>query len=616
MTSERLRQIRAVFESVVQLQPEDRCGILTGFRQADPSLVAEVELLVAAHQRPAGFLEQPVANLHSRAASEDAGPDLITARIGSYEVIREIGRGGMGTVYEGARIDGTFRKRVAIKVIRATLLTESLQERFRRERQILAGLDHPNIAHILDGGTTEAGRPFFVMEYVSGIRIDLYCRDHRLGVDGRLDLFSRVCDAVQYAHDHLIVHCDLKPGNILVTPEGGVKLLDFGIAKILADPANPQPAAKAISGLILTPEYASPEQVLGQPITTAADVYLLGVLLYELLTGLHPMHDCGNIPHEMMRAVCERDPIKPSVALAHAAAANAERRSVRKARRRLHGELDDIVMLALQKDPGRRYSSVVQFRDDIAHYRRGFPILAKGDRLSYRAQKFLRRNLVSAAAVTLVILSLTAGIWVSAGEASRARRVQHVADQQRSIAEVQRRVAQAQTAAAEKARDQTAVQRTLAEQQAEEAGQQRSRAKQETEEAGQQRSRADLERAQAERRLADVRSLVNTLLFDLHDGIRDLAGSAAARRLVLAKAQQYLERLSKESGGDLQLQRELASAYEKTGDLFHDAIGPGGADRFTGELSEGFRSATRHFPAGKGQPAGTTRLGLQPKQGG
>ena len=508
-------------------------------------------------------MEQPIANLHSP-ASEDAGPDLAGSRIGSYEVIQEIGCGGMGTVYEAARIDGSFRKRVAIKVIRATLLTEAVQERFRRERQILAGLDHPNIARILDGGTTEAGLPFFVMEYVSGVRIDLYCRDHRLDIDGRLDLFSRVCDAVQYAHDHLIVHCDLKPGNILVTPEGGVKLLDFGIAKILAGPANSQPAARAASALILTPEYASPEQVLGKPITTATDVYLLGVLLYELLTGMHPMQGGGHLPHDVMRAVCERDPMRPSAAVAHAVAADAEKGGSQKLRRRLKGELDHIVMLALQKDPRRRYSSVAQFRDDTARYRRGLPVLAEGDRLSYRAEKFLRRNLLSVAAVLLVVLSLTAGILVSAREASRARQEQRVADQQRRIAEVQRRFAQGQEAAAERARDQTAVERTRAEQKAEEAGQ--------------QRSRADLERARAERRLGDLRSLVTTLLFNLHDGIRDLAGSAPARRLVLAKAQQYLESLSRESSGDLQLQRELASAYEKTGDLLHDAIGPGGAD--------------------------------------
>src|SRR5450631_2880101 len=433
MTPERLRHIRAVFESVVDLSPDDRYCILADARKADPSLAAAVGELLTAHQSSHGFMERPIASLHSPVPAEDAGADLAGSRIGSYEVIREIGRGGMGTVYEGARIDGSFRKLVAIKVIRATLLTESLQEKFRRERQILAGLDHPNIAHILDGGTTQAGLPFFVMEYVAGVRIDLYCRAHRLDIDGRLDLFARVCDAVQYAHDHLIVHCDLKPGNILVTPEGSVKLLDFGIAKILADPDNSQPAARAVSALILTPEYASPEQVLGKPITTATDVYLLGVLLYELLTGLHPMHDAGALPHEVMRDVCERDPMRPSAAVTSVVAANAESGGSRKLRRRLKGELDDIVMLALQKDPRRRYASVAQFRDDTERYRRGLPVLAEGDRLSYRARKFLRRNLLSATAVALVILSLTAGIWVSAGEASRARREQRVADQQRSI---------------------------------------------------------------------------------------------------------------------------------------------------------------------------------------
>jgi tetratricopeptide (TPR) repeat protein/tRNA A-37 threonylcarbamoyl transferase component Bud32 len=557
MTPERLQQIRAVFESVVDFPPDDRNRILAETRDADPSLVVEVELLVAAYERRGDFMSQPIADLHSPAASSET--DLAGSRIGSYEIVQEIGRGGMGTVYEAARIDGSFRKRVAIKVIRATLLTESMHERFRRERQILAGLDHPNIAGILDGGATETGRPYFVMEYVSGVRIDRYCLEHHLDIDGRLDLFSRVCDAVQYAHDHMIVHCDLKPGNILVTPEGSVKLLDFGIAKILADPAQTQPPSLAASALILTPEYASPEQVLGKSITAATDVYLLGVLLYELLTGLNPMHGSGDLPHQVMSAVCERIPLKPSIAVTEDVSGGFHGW-----RRQLKGELDNIGMRALQKDPVRRYSSVALFRDDLDRYKNGLPVMAQGDRFGYRAEKFLRRNMAPIAAVTLVILSLTAGIVVSVGEAKRARQEQYVANQQRSIADVQRRFAQAQEAAAERARRQTVVQEARAEQKADEAGQ--------------QRTRADLERARAEKRLGELRSLVTTLLFELHDGIRDLAGSAGARRLVLAKAQQYLEILSGESGGDLQLQRELASAYEKTGDLLHDAIGPGSAD--------------------------------------
>ncbi len=596
MTPERLQHIRAVFESVAELRPDDRHRILADARQADPSLVAEVELLVAAHQRRGDFME-PADRGSPFSPPRPPKRILAGSRIGSYEIVQEIGRGGMGTVYEAARIDGSFRKRVAIKIIRATLLTESMHERFRRERQILAGLDHPNIAGILDGGATETGRPYFVMEYVSGVRIDRYCRDHRLGIEGRLDLFSRVCDAVQYAHDHLIVHCDLKPGNILVTPEGAVKLLDFGIAKILADPAQTQPASLAASALILTPEYASPEQVLGRPITAATDVYLLGVLFYELLTGLNPMHGGGELPHEMMSAVCERIPVRPSVAVSGAVSGGFHGW-----RRQLKGELDDIAMLALQKDPGRRYSSVAQFRDDLVCYRNRLPVMAQGVRFGYRAEKFLRRNLAALSAVTLVIFSLAAGIVVSLGEARRARQEQHVADQQRSIADVQRRFAQAQEAAAERARRQTAIQETRAEQKADEAGQ--------------QRALANVERARAEKRLGELRSLVTTLLFDLHDGIRDLAGSAGARRLVLAKAQQYLEILSTESGGDLQLQRELASAYEKTGDLLHDAIGPGSADGGSlANYQKAFELRQAISRQGRTRSRRPTRLGLQPQQG-
>ena len=542
MTAERLREIRVVYEAALDAAPLERARLLSRARATDASLATEVDELLAAHQRCNEFLDQPIASLHSPAAAcEDSCADITGSLVGPYEIIREIGRGGMGTVYEAARVDGSFRKRVAIKVIRATLPTDASQERFRRERQILAGLDHPNIARILDGGATAAGMPYFVLEYVAGVRIDVYCRDHRLDIDARLDLFAHVCDAVQYAHDHLVVHCDLKPGNILVTPEGGVKLLDFGIARILSDPLDAPPAAKAPSGLILTPEYSSPEQVMGKPITTATDVYLLGVLLYELLAGVHPTFDSGDAPHQAMTGVCERDPLKPSVA-----AASVKGSEVAKRARQLRGGLDDIAMLALNKDPRRRYSSAAQFRDDTVRHRNGLPVAARGDGLGYRAEKFLLRNRLAAAAILMVFLSLGAGTAVSVREANRARREQRATEAQRQVADVQRRLAQVQAAEAKMARDQTGI----------------------------ERNRAEAERAMAERRLIDLRSLVTTLLFDLHDGIRDLAGSAPARRLVLAKSQQYLESLSKESNGDIRLQRELASAYEKTGDLLHEALGP------------------------------------------
>ena len=556
MTTERLREIRAVFEAALDATPVEQTRLLEEARAIDPSLAAEVDELLGAHRLRDAFLDQPIASLHSPPAARiDSGADITGSRVGPYEVIREIGRGGMGAVYEAARVDGSFRKRVAIKIIRATLPSEAAQERFRRERQILAGLDHPNIARILDGGATAAGMPYFVLEYVAGVRIDVYCRDHRLDVDARLDLFARVCDAVQYAHDNLVVHCDLKPGNILVTPEGSVKLLDFGIARILSDPGDAPPAPKAASGLILTPEYSSPEQVLGKPITTATDVYLLGVLLYELLADRHPTCESGDPPHEAMRAVCERDPVKPSVA-----AANAKGTEFAKRARQLKGGLDDIAMLALNKDPRRRYSSAAQFLDDVLRHRNGLPVAARGDGLGYRAEKFLLRNRLAAAAILLVFLSLGAGTAVSVREANRARLEQRVADAQRHMAEDQRHIAEAQRQIAD-------VQRRLAQVQAAEA-------KNARDQTGIERNRAEAERAVAERRLTDLRSLVTTLLFDLHDGIRDLAGSAPARRLVLAKSQQYLESIAKESNGDVRLQRELASAYEKTGDLLHEALGP------------------------------------------
>ena len=558
MTAERLQQIRAVYERVLDQLPGDQARVLEEARAIDPPLAVSVEELLAAHRRSGQFLDESVVTLHSPAIAAASDEDLTGSRIGSYQVIREIGRGGMGTVYEAARVDGAFHKRVAIKVIRATLVTESARERFRRERQILAGLDHPNIARILDGGTTSTGLPFFVMEYVSGLRIDRYCRENRMDVEGRLDLFSSVCDAVQYAHDHLVVHCDLKPGNILVTPEGSVKLLDFGIAKILEGPRDPQPEARTASALILTPEYSSPEQVLGKPITTATDVYLLGVLLYELLAGRHPMHSGNNsgggLAHEVMRAVCEHDPIRPSMA-----AIAVKDTAFPKRAREIKSGLDDIVMLALNKDPRSRYASVAQFRDDTARYRAGLPVMAQGDRFGYRAEKFLVRNRLAAAAVLLIVLSLGAGTVVSVREANRARQEQRVAEQERRIADAQRQLAQDQAAEAKRARDQTGI----------------------------ERNRAEAEALRAERRLNDMRSLVTTLLFDLHDAIRDLAGSAPARRLVLAKSQQYLATLSKETNGDVRLQRELASAYEKTGDLLHEALGPG-AD---GSSLENFQKA-------------------------
>lgn len=300
MTPERFRQVRKSFESIIDLPPPQRDDAVRELRNADPELFADVQPILAAHPRNNNFLARPMLDLHGAQQRES---ELAGTRIGLYEIVREVGRGGMGTVYEAARMDGSFRKRVAIKIVNASFLSMQLQERFRQEREILAALEHPGIARILDAGTTEEGRPYFVMEYVAGVRIDRYCRDHRLSIDARLDLFNHVCDAVQFAHDHLIVHRDLKPTNILVTPEGAVKLLDFGIAKILGSPVEFQAAITSPSALFLTPEYSSPEQVLGKPVTVGADIYVLGLLLYELLTGAHPLHvPAGATPCHSMKS--------------------------------------------------------------------------------------------------------------------------------------------------------------------------------------------------------------------------------------------------------------------------------------------------------------------------
>jgi len=309
MTPERWQQIRGVFDQATSLGDEERAAYLDRVCAADPDLRHEVEsLLQSNHQAGTGFLNTPAIDLAPRSGS---GPSRVGRRIGSYNIVQEIGHGGMGEVYRAGRADGQYEKEVAIKLVRGGYDTASVLERFRHERQILASLDHPNIARLLDGGTTDEGIPYLVMELIEGTPIDQYCDGHKLNVSERLRLFVQVCSAVQYAHQRLVIHRDIKPGNILVTKEGVPKLLDFGIAKIL-DPASS--AATTVAGP-MTPEYASPEQVRGEPITTATDVYSLGVVLYQLLTGRSPYPKNTSVPHEFARAICEYEPERPSTVI-------------------------------------------------------------------------------------------------------------------------------------------------------------------------------------------------------------------------------------------------------------------------------------------------------------
>jgi len=426
-------------------------------------------------------------------------------------VEREVGRGGMGIVYLASRADGSFQKRVAIKLLRRGGVDDSFLARFRREREILAQLDHPHIAAIIDAGASTAGDPYFVMEYVDGVPITEYCREHSLTVGQKLELFLQICDAVEHAHRSLTVHRDLKPGNILVTSAGAVKLLDFGIAKLVA-PVGSDTVEPAATVAVLTPAYSSPEQIRNQPVTTAVDVFSLGILLYEMLTGAHPFRPDGRLPHEVMRAIAEDDP--PPM------------------RGGISSELQAIVFTALRKEPAWRYPSVEQFSGDISRYLRGLPILAKGNRWSYRLQKFVLRQWIPLTATALVIAALAGGIVSTRRQALAAERARALEAEQRRIAEASQRVA--------------AEQRSLADARAKEA---------------------EAERQKERERYRDVRALAASLLFELHDGVRDLTGSSTARRLMVEKAQQQLEMLRADSADDPALKRDLATAYERMGEL-------------------------------------------------
>ncbi len=353
---------------------------------------------------------------------KDAGQDLAPGlRIGPYAIERELGRGGMGTVYLATRADLAFEKKVAIKVTRGALGSPDALERFRRERQILARLEHPNIARLLDGGATADGMPYLVMEYIEGKPLHAHCDDARLSTAARLRLFLEVCSAVEYAHHNLVVHRDLKPGNILVTADGAPRLLDFGIAKLIDPEADPE--ALTATALALTPWYASPEQIKGEPISTATDVYSLGVVLYELLTGHGPYRLATLTPLEVMKAVVEQDAEPPSSAIDRTVRVTSDG-AVRQAwltpfsvsrtregtperlRHRLRGDLDAILMTALRKEPDRRYASVAAFAADLRSHLTGRPVSARPDRALYRASKFVSRNRWGVlAAVTIVGLA-------------------------------------------------------------------------------------------------------------------------------------------------------------------------------------------------------------------
>jgi non-specific serine/threonine protein kinase/serine/threonine-protein kinase len=469
---ERWQRVKAIFVDVVDRERTAREEVLRELAARDPEAAAQARTLLRRYEQAAtSFLAgAPVTALEE---AEEA-PDLTGRTIGDYWLTAARGRGGMGMVYEAVR--GEDGKRVAVKLLRWRGDPVEIAAQVREERRILAGLEHDNIARLIDGGATEEGLPYFTLEFVDGLPIDEYCRKRGLGLKARLRLFRTVCAAVEYAHQRLVIHCDLKPANILVTEAGVPKLLDFGIAHLMQPGSGG--AAKSAVPSALTPDYASPEQVRRQPVTTATDVYALGLLLYELLTGRRAQALQSLAPQEIIRVVCDTVPARPSDA------APPDQRG------RLAGDLDAVVLKALRKEPAARYGSAHELGEDVLRYLEWRPVEARGGGAPYRAGRFLRRHRAAFAAGLLVALSLVGGTVAAVREARRAQR-----------------------------------------------------------------------------RFEDVRKLAGSFLFELHDAIKDLPGSTPARRLIVDKALVYLDGLAREAGGDLGLVRELATAYQRVGDV-------------------------------------------------
>jgi hypothetical protein len=439
-----VHKIRELFEAAVSLAPgaretflDERCGGDTGTKEF-------VNRMLAADSNGGEILDRSLLSARRREGE----------RLDEYRIVREIGCGGTASVYLAATEKDTAAAPVAIKILHWRALSAEGVRRFAQERAILSRLDHPNIARLTGGGTTEDGHPYFVMEYVDGIPIRQFCLERTLSVRGRLALFRQVCAAVQYAHQMLIVHRDLKPGNILVTVDGSVKLVDFGIAKPLESSGEPWEKVTITGMRPMTPDYASPEQITGGAISTLTDVFSLGVILYELLSGRLPTVRASENPQAFVVSLCRDEPSRPSVAVAE---------TDRDLSRQLKGDIDTIVMRALEKEPARRYQSVEQVNDDVRRYLEGLPVLAQGDTLWYRGRKFLRRHRAGVGAAAAVFVTLVAGIIATSVSARTARLERARAERQSRIAEERRSEAQGARAQAEQEAREAQAQRQNAE---------------------------------------------------------------------------------------------------------------------------------------------------------
>jgi len=418
------QQVSDALDEVWELPADERPAYLTTLAEEAPSVHRQVCALLEAEGEEGGLLDEGLEGFEDLLDGEaplfeskplDAGDSL-----GAYRIIEEVGKGGMGVVYRAERSDGQFEQEVAVKVLRSDGLSERAVQRFLFERQILASLSHPSIARVFDGGVMEDGRPYLIMEYVEGEPITTYCNRHQCTIRDRLQLFTAVCDAVQHAHRNLVVHRDLKPSNILVTAEGHIKLLDFGIAKLLNTEDDASAQLTRTGAPLMTPEYAAPEQVRGEAITTATDVYALGILLYELLTGCRPYDGEERSPYEVMQLVCEREPTRPSTVVSFVvrgvrkgedgataeALASARGLQAQSLQQVLRGDLDAIILYALRKEPAHRYSSVQALADDVRNHLQGRAVHARRHSLGYKVRKTIQRHKWAIASATVIALLL------------------------------------------------------------------------------------------------------------------------------------------------------------------------------------------------------------------
>lgn len=524
MSAENWSQVKEILNDVLELEPEQRQAYLSSLDLSD-EIKDEISSLLAFESEAELLMDASAAEIGKDFF--DSTDDLTDQKIGNYRIIREIGHGGMGAVFMARRDDGKFEQTVALKLLKREMNTSALRRHFEQEREILASLDHPNIARLLDAGTTDDQIPYIAMEYVDGVPINEYCIMNDIVLNDRLELFKSVCGAVEFAHRNLVVHRDLKPSNILVTPDGVPKLLDFGISKMLSKSYDASDEATITRMGVMTPSYASPEQLKRSSVTTLSDVYSLGVILYELMSGHRPYGENSSDLREIYYAVLEKEPTRPSNMLetkGRELAAMIEAPTVIKADvkggenssatrsdtvkltaqsrykispKSLKGDLDNIILKALRKEPERRYPSVAAFSEDIGRYLNGLTVSARPNTFGYRASKFVARNRIQVASGALILCALGGGVGATLWQA---------------------RIAQ-------------------------------------------------IERVKAEQRFNDVRTLANSFLFEFSPMMEKIPGTTEAQVLLVKRALEYLDSLSNEAGDDNELKKELAKAYEKVGNI-------------------------------------------------